>query len=160
MEEIVITAAKPEYIEPAVQIAIAAWTPIREIFRKELGDELYEGFFTDWQASKRSDVERGLMSGRGYVALLDGRVVGFISYMLSDDGKIGTIGTNAVAADCRGRGIGPRLYAFVQEKMRGEGAIFARVETGGDDGHAPARRAYEKAGFERFLPHRCYYKKL
>ncbi|MEA4824202.1 MAG: GNAT family N-acetyltransferase [Clostridiaceae bacterium] len=160
MEEIVITAAESEYIEPAVQIAIAAWTPIREIFREELGDELYEGFFAGWQASKRRDVERGLQSGRGYVALLDGRVVGFISYTLSDDRKIGTIGTNAVAPDCRGKGIGPRLYAFVQERMRGEGAEFAQVETGGDEGHAPARRAYEKAGFERFLPQRCYFKKL
>ena len=34
------------------------------------------------------------------------------------------------------------------------------VTTGLDDGHAPARRAYEKAGFEKNLPSLTYYKKL
>jgi hypothetical protein len=35
----------------------------------------------------------------------------------------------------------------------------AMVETGGDPGHAPARRAYEKAGFA-LLPIARYFKNL
>ena len=33
--------------------------------------------------------------------------------------------------------------------MRSRGMDIAVVETGGDPGHAPARAAYEKAGFRR-----------
>jgi RimJ/RimL family protein N-acetyltransferase len=36
---------------------------------------------------------------------------------------------------------------------------IAMVETGGDPGHAPARAAYEKAGF-RVLPLARYFRKL
>jgi hypothetical protein len=35
----------------------------------------------------------------------------------------------------------------------------AMVETGADPGHGPARRTYEKAGFEQ-LPIARYFKKL
>ena len=44
--------------------------------------------------------------------------------------------------------------------MREEGAEYVCVTTGGDDGHAPARRAYESVGFREFLPSRRYFKKL
>ena len=40
------------------------------------------------------------------------------------------------------------------------GALAVRVTTGADDAHAPARRAYEKAGFEKSLSSVTYYKKL
>ena len=34
--------------------------------------------------------------------------------------------------------------------MRRRGITLATVATGGDPGHAPARRTYEKAGFTSF----------
>jgi hypothetical protein len=34
------------------------------------------------------------------------------------------------------------------------------VETGGEESHAPARRAYAKAGFEAEFPMMRYYRKL
>jgi hypothetical protein len=37
---------------------------------------------------------------------------------------------------------------------------FAKVHTGLDPSHAPARRAYEKAGFTTQLPTVDYYRKL
>jgi len=43
--------------------------------------------------------------------------------------------------------------------MRAKGVTVAMVETGGDSGHAPARRAYEKSGF-RLLSVARYFKKL
>ncbi|MEM7712190.1 MAG: GNAT family N-acetyltransferase, partial [Cyanobacteria bacterium P01_A01_bin.68] len=39
------------------------------------------------------------------------------------------------------------------------GMSIAMVETAGDEGHAPARNTYEKAGFELF-PVARYFKKL
>ena len=158
--EVKIVPAKEEHLQAAGDIAIAAWTPIRAVFRERMGDELYESQFAGWQEAKRKGVEMGLRSGRGYVAMIGDRVVGFISYAVNEETKTGEICGNAVDPEIRGMGIGPKMYAFVQEKLREEGMIYATVNTGLDDGHTPARRAYEKAGFEKNLPSVRYFKKL
>lgn len=159
-KEVKIVPAKEEYIEAACDISVKAWTPIREVFRRDLGDELYEAHFTGWQQAKRDGVAMLLRSGRGYVALVDEKVVGFIAYSVNPANKSGEIQGNAVDPECRGMGIGPKMYEFVMAKMKEEGMEYATVHTGLDDGHAPARRAYEKAGFEKNLPSVRYYKKL
>ena len=46
------------------------------------------------------------------------------------------------------------------EEMRQEGMIAVTVSTGLDEGHAPARRAYERAGFEKHLDSVTYCKML
>lgn len=158
--EITIVPAREEHLEVAGQIAIKAWTPIRQEFRRLLGDEIYETFFNDWQTKKKNSVINKLKSGRGYVALVDNTVAGFISYGVNEITKTGEIMENAVDSDFKGMGIGTMMYNFVMDKMRDEGMICAVVATGGDDAHAPARRAYEKAGFEKYLPSVKYYKKL
>lgn len=155
-----IVPAAEEHIEAACDIAIKAWTPIRAVFRRDLGDELYEAHFNGWQKAKREGIAKGLRSGRGYVALLDGKVVGFVSYHVDFIRSSGEIGGNAVDPDCRGMGIGPKMYEFVLNKMREEGMEYATVVTGLDDGHAPARKAYQKAGFEKNLPSIKYFRKL
>lgn len=160
METIKIVPACEEHIEAACDIAIKAWTPIRAVFRRDLGDELYEAHFNGWQQSKRDGVAKGLRSGRGYVALLGDKVVGFVTYHVDFIRSSGEIGGNAVDPDCRGMGIGPKMYEFVLNKMREEGMAYATVVTGLDDGHAPARRAYQKAGFEKNLPSIKYFQKL
>lgn len=45
------------------------------------------------------------------------------------------------------RGIGTALAETATEWLRQSGMSTAMIETGGDPGHAPARRLYEKAGF-------------
>ena len=158
MEDLVICRPSEEDIAAACEISVEVYIPIREVFRKEMTDELYEAFFDGWQDKKRASVAAELRERTGYVTKLNGEVVGFISYIVHGDK--GEIRNNAVANAHRGKGIGGMQYEFVFQKMREEGAQYATVFTGGDDGHAPARRAYEKAGFEAFLPHRTYYKKL
>ena len=155
-----IIPAQEQHIEEVCDITIKAWTPIREVARRELGDELFEVFFANWQETKKADVILLMRSGRGYVAMLDDKIVGFISYCVIKDGKVGVICENAVTPDCRGMGIAPQMYNFVIEKMRGEGVLYAKVHTGLDDGHAPARRAYQKAGFEKSLPSIDYFMKI
>lgn len=44
--------------------------------------------------------------------------------------------------------------------MKNEGMIYATVSTGLDDAHTPARRAYEKADFDKALENVRYYKEL
>ena len=51
-----------------------------------------------------------------------------------------------------GRGIGTAMYAFALARMKEAGIRVATVATGGDASHAPARRAYAKAGFSAEIP--------
>jgi hypothetical protein len=44
--------------------------------------------------------------------------------------------------------------------MRANGMKLAAVDTGGDPSHAPARRSYEKAGFDRSISSVHYFKDL
>jgi hypothetical protein len=44
--------------------------------------------------------------------------------------------------------------------MREAGMTHATVGTGLNEGHAPARRMYEKAGFEPVIEYRMYARKL
>lgn len=158
--KITIVPAKEEHLEIAGDIAVKAWTPIREEFKRLLGEEVYTPFFENWQTSKRNGVINNLKSGRGYVALVDNHVAGFVSYSVDMDKKTGEILANAVDSQFSGMGIGTMMYCFVLDKMRQEGMLHATVLTGGDDAHAPARHSYEKAGFEKFLPSVRYYMNL
>ena len=161
MEKVIeIVSVEKEYIERAGDIAVKAWTPIRAEFKKLMGDDLYGHFFDQWQDKKRNSVITKLESGNGYIALVDGEVAGFITYHMDFETKNGEIWENAVDSDYKGMGIGTKLYEFVMIIMKENGMEYITVTTGGDDGHAPARRAYEKAGFEKFLPSVKYFKKL
>ena len=44
-------------------------------------------------------------------------------------------------------GIGTALISFAVDHIKASGMTLAVVGTGGDPGHAPARRTYERAGF-------------
>lgn len=149
-----------EYADKVALLTIEAWTPIREEYRRLLGDELYELEFSNWQEEKTRKVLEKMSTGRGFVAIIDGELAGFIHYSMSENGLSGEIGNNAVSSKFRGQGIAQVMYSFVLEKMKSEGAEYATVVTGLDDAHAPARRSYEKAGFERALPSVKYYKKI
>jgi GNAT superfamily N-acetyltransferase len=87
-----------------------------------------------------------------YVAERDGVVIGFVSLQLDPDTKTGELGLNAVHPDWAGEGVGTAMYNFAVERMREAGMRIATVSTGGDPSHAPARRAYEKAGFTVGIP--------
>lgn len=47
----------------------------------------------------------------------------------------------------QGQGVGRALLTRSIEELRAMGARVVMVETGGDAGHAPARRLYESHGF-------------
>jgi hypothetical protein len=44
------------------------------------------------------------------------------------------------------------MYRAALDRFRSLGLRFAHVDTGLDDAHIPARRAYEAAGFDRAVP--------
>jgi RimJ/RimL family protein N-acetyltransferase len=137
------------------QVRRAAFAPIFESFRAILGDE----FSSVTQARDDEEQAAHLRSlsqpGSGwelYVAERSSEIVGFVSVRLDRATKVGEIGLNAVQPDSAGKGIGTSMCEFAKDRMRECGIEVATVSTGGDPSHAPARRAYEKAGFNVGIP--------
>ncbi|MCF6176458.1 MAG: hypothetical protein L3J71_11915 [Victivallaceae bacterium] len=52
------------------------------------------------------------------------------------------------------------MYKSVLDYFRSIGLKAVKVQAGLDDAHAPARRAYERAGFKINLEEITYYKEL
>jgi ribosomal protein S18 acetylase RimI-like enzyme len=150
-------------IATVVEIALAAWEPIYAHYRDVLGDDLFAATHPDWRAEKARQVRAACMPGDPQVALVAevaGQVVAFLTFTADRQTGVGTLTNNAVTPAWQGRGIGTRLYADALQRMRELGLRYARVTTGGDAAHAPARRAYEKAGFQAKLSSVEYYRDL
>jgi ribosomal protein S18 acetylase RimI-like enzyme len=137
-----------------------AWVPVFRSFKQVLGPEIYSLIWPDWEKGQKEGVEKVCQDPEKYsvwVADLDGTAVGFVAVKLHEDDKTGEIVLLAVHPDYQNRGIGTDLNVFALERMKESGMKMTVVETGGDPGHAPARRSYEKAGFTG-LPLVRYYK--
>jgi GNAT superfamily N-acetyltransferase len=86
-----------------------------------------------------------------WVAEADGEAVGFVTATLHHATGIGEIYMPAVDPRHQGGGIGTALTETARNWFQASGMRVAMIETGGDPGHPPARRIYEKAGL-RALP--------
>ena len=127
-----------------------------------MGQKLYPiAIYPDWRKSQKEVVEKVCNEEKiaTWVAEVDGEVVGFVSYEINENSKIGEVQMTAVHPEHQNCGIGTQLNLFALEKLKESGMKLAVVGTGGDDGHAPARRSYEKAGYTG-LPLVRYYKDL
>jgi ribosomal protein S18 acetylase RimI-like enzyme len=145
------------------EIRRAAFAPVFASFRSLVGADIAEVAFAQADA-EQAQLLAGLCEPHGkdhvFVAEHDGTLAGFVTYSLDEKTKVGEIGLNAVHPDFGGRGIGTRLVDFAVRQMREAGMLVASVGTGGDDSHAPARRAYEKAGFGPSIPSVWMYRRL
>ena len=141
----------------------AAFAPVFASFRAILGEDLYH------LAQAREDEAQGqllaslLVPDSGwevYAAERAGVVVGFVAVQLNPDTHVGEIGLNAVHPHHAGQGVGTAMYDFAIARMQEAGMRVATVATGADPSHAPARRAYEKAGFTAHIPSVWLYRRL
>jgi ribosomal protein S18 acetylase RimI-like enzyme len=148
-------------IEAILDLSIAAWEPVFASFRQVLGATIYTHIYPDWQKQQREGVEGVLRDAKFtvYVADVDGVVAGFIAYFFQAGEQAGEVEMLAVHPDYQQRGIATELNTFVLRAMKAQGYKLAVVATGGDPGHAPARKAYEKAGYTA-LPLVRYYQAL
>lgn len=127
-----------------------------------MGDEIYERLYgDDWRRQQQQDVEKVLRDEKSEVQVVevDGKVVGFVAAVVDADSRMGEISMVAVDPDSQSRGLGTRLTDVATDWLREEGMTVVLVSTGGDIGHAPARRTYEKAGFTP-IPIVNYFKAL
>ena len=150
-----------EDLDSVMAIANAAWQPIRKMSREALGGTICDLLNPAGDAkSKGLQVKDQIDSGQYSIAVCeqDGQIVGFITWRL--EGSIGEICNNAAQPDTGLKGIGQTMYSFVLEKFRQLGVKVAKVTTGLDWAYAPARRAYERAGFKKHLDSTTYYIEL
>ena len=153
---------KEEDLEAIIKLSLLAWEPVFTAWEEILGTQLYPlAIYPDWRVSQKEGVEK-VCSDEKYItwaAVADEEVVGFISYELRPETKTGEVMMLAVHPDYQNRGFGTALNHFALQKMRETGMELAVVGTGGDKGHAPARRSYQKAGYTG-LPLVRYYQDL
>src|SRR5687767_12500803 len=155
-----IRPASDNDVENIVRLSLLAWAPVFDSFKQVLGSEIYTMIYPDWRRQQRETVERVFKDGDKFiiwVAELEGTIVGFIAYFLDIQERVGEVDLLAVHPEYQNRGIAEELNNLVLEKMKESGMKLAVVGTGGDPGHAPARRSYEKAGYTG-LPLVRYYK--
>jgi ribosomal protein S18 acetylase RimI-like enzyme len=163
MDDLIIRPLESDETEALVEIAVAAWKPIYAWYRQVMGEELFATAFPEWPAEKARQVRAACDPGSSAivgVAELGKRLIGFVTCYADSSSRIGEIGNNAVHPDLQGQGIGSKMYEYAFERLRARGMRYVRVSTGGDPAHAPARRAYEKAGFVVQLPGVEYYREL
>ncbi len=154
--------ARPADAPRCADIAVAAWQRVFANWRELLGERLWTQHFATWEANKRQQIVSHFTeyTTLAFVTEVEGVIAGFMTYRLHEDVGFGEISNNAVDPAYQGAGIGAAQCRHVLEIFREAGMRSARVVTGLDEGHAPARAMYEKVGFDRSIPHISYYMEL
>ena len=150
-----------EDLAKVMEIANIAWRPIRQMSREALGNTIADILNPAGdECSKGLQVKAQIESGQWGIAICEheGEIVGFITYSIN--GVWGEICNNGALTSTGLKGIGQTMYKFVMEEFRKAGVKVAKVTTGLDWAHAPARRAYERAGFKKHLDSTTYYMEL
>jgi ribosomal protein S18 acetylase RimI-like enzyme len=141
---------------PALEaVRAAAFAPIFRGFAEAVGPRIAPVAFAGAEAEQARLLAEICAPGSGQsvlVAEVAGAVVGFVAFSCDTATRLGEIGLNAVHPDHAGRGIGTAMYVAALRRMEEAGMQVATVSTGGDAGHAPARRAYAKLGFGAPIP--------
>ena len=141
---------RPSDEETVVGLSLRAWGPVFDALGEALGPDLFLRLRGDWRVSQASEVRDVLAdsSQRVWVAEdVGGRAIGFVAAKLHREQELGEIYMIAVDPGAQGQGIGTALTGVATDSLRKSGMGVAMIETGGDRGHAPARRIYEKAGY-------------
>ncbi len=147
-----------EHLAGIVHLSLRAWAPVFKSIEQEMGPEKYREYYPDWRTSQQADVERVCSNAKMRVwTALDGDTpFGFVGVKTHADENMGEVYMVAVDPDAQGQGIASRLIDVAVDWMKREGLTMVIIDTGMDAGHAPARRAYEKLGFEMWPVARFY----
>lgn len=134
-------------LDTIIQIGNAAWSNIYKVMRNDLGDEIFQIVTPNTDTCKGLQIIEQAKTHPEWIMVCEeqGQIVGFLTYRL--DGEIADICNNAVDPKCQLKGIGQQMYQAALTHFRSLGIKVVRVTTGLDEGHAPARRAYKRAGF-------------
>ncbi len=161
-DEIKLRKAMPSDIETISNIAVLAWEPIYAAYLEDMGKDLFELMLPGWREEKARQVRAKSeeQPDEVYVSEINGKIVGFTTFNIDTEKKIGEICNNAVLPEFQGRGIGKMQHRKILDIFREKGLRYAIVTTGLDKGHANARASYEKIGFKRMKWSVTYFQEL
>ena len=140
-----------------------AFASVYESFRDLVGGSLAEVVFHQAEEQQGMHLDAICRENSGhavFVAVHNDKIIGFCGASLNHKNNTGTLGLNAVHPEFANQGVGNALYQAGMAWMKQLGMEAVQVFTGDDPSHAPARRAYEKAGFHDSIPTRSYYRLL
>ena len=145
------------------EIREAAYRPVFKSFRSIVGEKIAAVALANAEREQGEfldEICKADSAHEVFVVEHDAHIVAFCSITCNQETKVGVIDLNAAHPDCQGKGVGTWMYEYAVEQLRGAGMRVAEVGTGGDPSHAPARRAYEKAGFGPGIPNVYLYQEL
>jgi ribosomal protein S18 acetylase RimI-like enzyme len=137
-------------VPAVIALSLRAWAPNFRSLEQDFGRDLFLRLHADWRTDQTAAVQGscGDPAHLPWVGEIDGRPVGFVVVKYHGEPRpAGEIDMLAVDPDHQGRGLGGQLTTFALQVIRDAGYTLAFVGTGGDRGHAVARRTYESAGF-------------
>jgi ribosomal protein S18 acetylase RimI-like enzyme len=153
----VLRHAREEDLVVIDRLTAVGYAQIQASFVALLGKDCYEAVQADpeqsWEERKAQQNRRLFAEHPEQVWVLDdGRVFGFVTFWLVPERSYGHLDNNAVDPAYTGNGWASFMYRHVLDHFRQLGLRFAHVDTGLDDAHISARRAYEAVGFDRAVP--------
>ena len=113
-----------------------------------------------WQDYKREAIDYDLINNpdSAFVAVVDGKVAGFVCNRLYASRSVGHVANLAVAPEFQGRGVGKALMRASLEHFRQQGMRFARIET--LQQNLKAQKFYPSLGFKEVGRQFFYFMKL
>lgn len=147
-------------------LTVTCYRPIQESFVAMLGEQCYEAVRIEpqltWEERKSTQNRRLFAEHPDQVWVLDrgDEVFGFVSFWLFPERGYGHIDNNGVDPRFTGQGWATFMYRHVLQRFRDLGLRFAHVDTGLDEAHEAARRAYAAVGFDRAVPAVDYWQDL
>ena len=164
--DVVLRIATEADLDAIDDLTVEGYRPIQESYVAMLGEHCYEAVRQQpelrWDERKTRQ-NRDLFAEHPdqlWVLDEDGDVFGFVSFWIFQAQSYGHIDNNAVRSDRAGHGWATFMYRHVLDHFRARDLRFAHVDTGLDDAHTPARRAYEAVGFDRPVPGVDYWQDL
>jgi len=145
-----------------MDIGNRAWQGIYDMYNAAYGEELFKLITPNRHSVKGEQIKNHCETHPDWIYICEenGKIAGFVTFYINETERIAVIGNNAVDPQCGLKGIGQQMYRAVLGYFREKGMKYAKVTTGLDAAHAPARRAYERAGFNIKAENVTYYMKL
>ncbi len=150
------------YRDQVIALTLDAWRPVFPKTKADVPLFVYENFWPQgWEIRQETDVGAHIDSNPGevWLAMENDVLLGFVGAAIHPEDRMGEVTIIAVSPDHQQRGIGKALLAFAESYIKDKGMKMVMVETVGDSGHEPARKAYESQGYVQW-PVARYFKEL